>query len=187
MFLLGPLQGLLIGNRFPKGGAGRKDRNSVYGTNAAILGLALTLVWLLGWKEYLLIQFSILYLGSVGGIWLFYVQHQFEGVYWANEKEWDFVQASIQGSSYYKLPAVLRWFSGNIGFHHVHHLNPSIPNYNLRYCHKRVPILKQSPTIGLFASLKSLKYRLWDEQNREMVSFRRLRKKSSVQADVTAE
>ena len=175
MFLLGPVQFILIRNRKPLRGAGKKERLSVYGTNAAILGLAVALIFLLGWKEYLFIQFSILYLGVMGGIWLFYVQHQFEGVYWADEKEWDFVQASIKGASYYKLPAVLRWFTGNIGFHHVHHLNPSIPNYNLPHCHERAPILRESPTIGIFASLKSLKYRLWDEKNRELVSFRRLR------------
>jgi acyl-lipid omega-6 desaturase (Delta-12 desaturase) len=175
MFLLGPIQFILIGNRRTKRDAGRKDKLSVHGTNAAILVLAIVLMFLLGWKEYLFIQFAILYTGVMGGIWLFYVQHQFEGVYWADEKEWDFVQASIKGASYYKLPAVLRWFTGNIGFHHVHHLNPSIPNYNLPHCHKRVPILRESPTIGLFSSLKSLKYRLWDERNRELVSFRRLR------------
>jgi omega-6 fatty acid desaturase (delta-12 desaturase) len=178
MFLLGPIQFILIGNRRTKKSAGRKDKLSVHGTNAAILVLAVALMFLLGWKEYLFIQFAILYTGVMGGIWLFYVQHQFEGVYWADEKEWDFVQASIKGASYYKLPAVLRWFTGNIGFHHVHHLNPSIPNYNLPHCHKRVPILRESPTIGLFSSLKSLRYRLWDERNRELVSFRKLREDS---------
>jgi omega-6 fatty acid desaturase (delta-12 desaturase) len=178
MLLLGPIQFILVGNRIPKRGAGTKDRRSVYGTNAAIVGLAIMLIFLLGWKEYLFIQFSILYVGVMGGIWLFYVQHQFEGVYWANEKEWDFVQASIKGASYYKLPAILRWFTGNIGFHHVHHLNPGIPNYNLPSCHKKAPILRESPTIGLFSSLKSLKYRLWDERNRELVSFRKLREDS---------
>ncbi len=181
MFLMGPLLSLLVVNRIPQSGAGRKDRLSIYGTDAGILALALTLVFLLGWKEYLFIQFSILYVGMVGGIWLFYVQHQFEGVYWANEKEWDFVQASIKGSSYYKLPVVLRWFTGNIGFHHVHHLSPSIPNYNLPRCHKRLSIMRQAPTIGLFASLKSLKYRLWDERKRELVSFRRVREYDTTQ------
>jgi omega-6 fatty acid desaturase (delta-12 desaturase) len=175
MFLLGPVQFILIGNRRPPRNAGPKDRGSVYWTNAGVLTLAVALMFLLGWKEYLFIQFSVLYIGVMGGIWLFYVQHQFEGVYWADEKEWDFVEASIKGASFYKLPAVLRWFTGNIGYHHIHHLNPSIPNYNLPTVQERVPILKESPTIGLFASLKSLKYRLWDEKKRELVSFRRLR------------
>jgi len=175
MFLLGPVQFILVGNRIPPRGAGKRDRLSVHGTNTAILGLAIALAFLLGWKEYLFIQFSILYTGVMGGIWLFYVQHQFEGVYWADEKEWDFVQASIKGASYYKLPAVLCWFTGNIGFHHVHHLNPGIPNYNLPSCHKKAPILRESPTVGLFSSLKSLKYRLWDERKRKLVSFRKLR------------
>jgi omega-6 fatty acid desaturase (delta-12 desaturase) len=178
MFLLGPVQFILIGNRKTPRNAGIKDRRSVHGTNVGILALAIGLMYLLGWKEYLFIQFSVLYIGVMGGIWLFYVQHQFEGVYWADEKEWDFVEASIKGASYYKLPAVLRWFTGNIGYHHIHHLNPGIPNYYLPSCQKRVPILNESPTIGLFSSLKSLKYRLWDEQNRQLVSFRSLREDS---------
>jgi len=109
------------------------------------------------------------------GIWLFYVQHQFEGVYWERGDQWDYTAAALQGSSFYKLPKILQWFSGNIGFHHIHHLSARIPNYNLERCHRAHPLFQSVKSITLGSSLKSFTFRLWDEQNRRLVGFGPLR------------
>ena len=111
-----------------------------------------------------------------GGVWLFYVQHQFEDAYWEHSEDWDYTAAAMHGSSFYKLPKVLQWFSGNIGFHHVHHLSSRIPNYHLERCHHSEPLFQEVEPLRFFASLKSLTYRLWDEQNKKLISFRGLRK-----------
>jgi omega-6 fatty acid desaturase (delta-12 desaturase) len=102
---------------------------------------------------------------------MFYVQHQFEDVYWERGKDWDFTAAAMQGSSFYKLPKILQWFSGNIGFHHIHHLSPRIPNYNLERCHRADPFFSQVKPITFLASLKSAAFRLWDEQARKLVGY----------------
>jgi omega-6 fatty acid desaturase (delta-12 desaturase) len=112
---------------------------------------------------------------ATAGVWLFYVQHQFEGVYWERRDTWDYTAAALKGSSFYKLPAPLQWFSGNIGFHHIHHLSPRIPNYNLERCHRADPLFLSVRPITLFGSLKSATYRLWDEQRGRLVGYRRLR------------
>ncbi|MCX6848198.1 MAG: fatty acid desaturase, partial [Verrucomicrobia bacterium] len=109
------------------------------------------------------------------GIWMFYVQHQFEDVYWERDENWDYTAAALQGSSFYKLPKVLQWFSGNIGFHHIHHLSPRIPNYNLERCHKADPMFQEVRPITLFSSLRSLSLRLWDEQLGRLVGYRHMR------------
>jgi omega-6 fatty acid desaturase (delta-12 desaturase) len=109
------------------------------------------------------------------GVWLFYVQHQFEGVYWERGEKWDYATAALQGSSFYKLPKLLQWFSGNIGFHHIHHLSARIPNYHLEKCHRAEPLFQKVKPITLFASFKSFTFRLWDEQRRELVGYRHLR------------
>jgi omega-6 fatty acid desaturase (delta-12 desaturase) len=103
------------------------------------------------------------------------VQHQFEGAYWERQGNWDYTAAALQGSSFYKLPRILQWFSGNIGFHHIHHLSPRIPNYNLEKCHKSNPIFQNTPSLTLFSSLKVFTLRLWDEQRRQLVGFRHLK------------
>lgn len=109
------------------------------------------------------------------GIWLFYVQHQFEDSYFENEEEWSYVKAAVEGSSYYKLPRVLQWITGNIGFHHVHHLSPKVPNYNLEKAHNGTPPLQMATTITLSSSLKSLSFRLWDEERKQFVSFKEIK------------
>jgi omega-6 fatty acid desaturase (delta-12 desaturase) len=110
-----------------------------------------------------------------GGFWLFYVQHQFEGVYWERGAEWNYATAALQGSSFYKLPKVLQWFTGNIGFHHIHHLSPRIPNYHLEKCHDAEPLFHTVKAVTLLSSLKSLTLRLWDEQRRQLVGYGHLR------------
>ena len=112
---------------------------------------------------------------GAAGVWLFYVQHQFDGVYWERGENWDYATAALKGSSYYKLPRILQWFSGNIGFHHIHHLSPRIPNYNLEKCHESEPLFQSVKPVTFFSSLKSVTFRLWDEQQRTLVGFGHLR------------
>ena len=131
LFVVAPLFLFLVKHRFPSAKAGRRERDSVHWTNLAILGVAAGLSWIFGIKAYLLIQLSVMMVAGSAGMWLFYVQHQFEGVYWERGEAWDYTAAALQGSSFYKLPRILQWFSGNIGFHHIHHLSPRIPNYHL--------------------------------------------------------
>jgi omega-6 fatty acid desaturase (delta-12 desaturase) len=175
LFVLAPLYLFLIWNRFPSPRASKRERHSVYWMNLAILGLAAVLSAIFGIKAYLLIQFIIIAVAGSAGVWLFYVQHQFEGVYWERAAEWDYTAAALQGSSFYKLPKVLQWFSGNIGYHHIHHLSARIPNYNLERCHKAHPLFHGVKPVTLFSSLKSFTYRLWDEQRRKLVGYRHLK------------
>ena len=175
LFVVAPLFMFLVKHRFPKAKASQRERHSVYWTNLAILGLATGLSWIFGLKAYLLIQLMVMGVAGSAGVWLFYVQHQFEGVYWERAKEWDYTAAALQGSSFYKLPKVLQWFSGNIGFHHIHHLSPRIPNYHLEKCHKAEPLFQNVKTVTLFSSFKSLTFRLWDEQRRKLVGYGCLR------------
>jgi len=175
LFVLAPLFLFVIRERFPSPGAPRRERNSVYLTNLAILGLAGTLSCIFGLKAYLLLQLTITLVAGSAGIWLFYVQHQFEGVYWERGEEWDYAKAALQGSSFYKLPKILQWFSGNIGFHHIHHLSPRIPNYHLEKCHRAEPLFQTVQPITLFSSFKSFTFRLWDEQRRKLVGYGHLR------------
>jgi omega-6 fatty acid desaturase (delta-12 desaturase) len=172
LFVLAPLFLFLVKQRFPSKGAGRRERNSVYWTNLALLAVAAGLSFLFGVTTYLLLQLGVLLAAGVAGVWLFYVQHQFEGVYWERGEQWDYCTAALQGSSFYKLPKVLQWFSGNIGFHHIHHLSPRIPNYNLEKCHQSEPLFQTVKPVTLLASFKSLTFRLWDEQRCRLVSFR---------------
>jgi len=175
LFVVAPFFLFLIKYRLPKARANRRERLSVYWTNLAVLGMAAGLSRFFGIKAFLLIQLVIMMVAGSAGLWLFYVQHQFEGVYWERREEWDYTAAALRGSSFYKLPKVLQWFSGNIGFHHIHHLSSRIPNYNLEKCHKAEPLFQSVKPITLFSSLKSFTFRLWDEQRRTLVGYRHLR------------
>ncbi|MCD5325665.1 MULTISPECIES: fatty acid desaturase [Pontibacillus] len=172
MFGLGPLYLFLISNRFNRKGAKKKERMNTYVTNVAIVILYSVMIWAIGWQAFLIINLPILYVSGFLGIWLFYVQHQFEDSYYEEDSEWDFVRAAVDGSSYYKLPKVLQWISGNIGFHHVHHLSPRVPNYNLEKAHDATPPLEHATTITLKTSLESIRFRLYDTENKGFVSFR---------------
>jgi omega-6 fatty acid desaturase (delta-12 desaturase) len=172
LFVVAPLYLFVIGQRFPSATAQPRERRSVHWMNLAILIMAGTLSMLMGVKDYLVIQLSVTALAGAAGVWMFYVQHQFEDVYWERGEDWDYTAAALRGSSFYKLPKILQWFSGNIGFHHIHHLSPRIPNYNLQRCHDADPIFQQVKPMTLFASLKSLTFRLWDEQRKKLVGFR---------------
>ena len=175
LFVIAPLFLFLIRQRFPSAKANKRERHSVYAMNAAILSMAVALALVFGIKAYLLIQLIILMIAGGAGVWMFYVQHQFEDVYWERGEEWSYEAAALQGSSFYKLPRILQWFSGNIGFHHIHHLSPRIPNYNLEKCHQADPLFQAVKPITLFSSLKSITFRLWDEKNKKLIGYRQLR------------
>lgn len=175
LFLLAPLYVFLIRQRFPSSTANRRERQSVAWMNLAVFVMVLGLWSLFGAKALLLILLISLGVAGAAGFWLFYVQHQFEGAYWERGDDWDYTAAALQGSSFYKLPKILQWFSGNIGFHHIHHLSSRIPNYNLERCHRADPLFQQVKPVTFFRSFKSLTFRLWDEQQRKLVSFRHLR------------
>jgi len=176
LFVVAPVFVLLIKQRFPSPKANKRERHSVYWMNLAILGMVVALSLVFGFKAYLLIQLTAMAVAGSAGFWLFYVQHQFEGVYWERGSDWDYTAAALQGSSFYKLPRILQWFTGNIGYHHIHHLSARIPNYNLERCHKADPLFQQVKPLTLLASLRTLTLRLWDENRKKLISFRQLKK-----------
>lgn len=171
LFVIAPVVLFLVLERLPKGKEGRRERFSVYVTNAALALVFSGMSWAMGWKAYGLLQVTAVMVAGSAGVWLFYVQHQFEEVYWERGGGWDYEKAALQGSSYYKLPRVLQWFSGNIGFHHIHHLSPRIPNYHLEKCHHSEPLFHTVKPLTLLSSLKCLGFRLWDERRRRMVGY----------------
>ncbi len=175
MFGIGPIVALLIGPRLVARDARPRMRRSVIGTNVALAICVGTLCWLLGWSAFLLIQVPTIMLAGSAGIWLFYVQHQFEDAYWEDTANWSYADAALRGSSYLKLPKVLQFFSGNIGLHHVHHLNARIPNYNLQRAHDENTIFEGVPTLSLKDGLHSVRLKLWDEDSGRLVTFAQAR------------
>src|SRR5512139_24034 len=175
LFGIGPLFVFVLYQRLPGKDADRRARHSVWAMNLAILVMGVLMSALIGAVPYLVFQLGSLAVAGSAGVWLFYVQHQFEDAYWERGENWDYSAAALQGSSYYKLPRVLQWFSGNIGFHHIHHLSPRIPNYNLERCHRSDPMFHEVEPITLLGSLKSLSLRLWDESSKKLVGFSHLR------------
>ena len=174
LFLIAPLVIFVFMQRLPTSKASPRERRSVWWMNLAILALASGLSAIFGIVPYVVIQLTAMAVAGSAGVWLFYVQHQFEDAYWERE-DWDFTAAALQGSSFYKLPKVLQWFSGNIGFHHIHHLSPRIPNYNLERCHRSDPMFQNVKPVTLLSSLKLNTLRLWDERAKKLIGFRRLR------------
>lgn len=176
MFMIGPIYVFGITNRFNRKGAKRKERMNTYVTNLGIVTLAALLCWVIGWQNFLLVQVPIFMISGSLGIWMFYIQHTFEDSYFEEDEHWEYVKAAVEGSSFYKLPKVMQWLTGNIGFHHVHHLSPRVPNYKLEKAHNNTEPLQNVPTITLATSLKSLKFRLWDEEGKKFVGFSHLKK-----------
>ncbi len=175
LILIGGPVSFLVLNRFTNHRMTKKQKNNIYFTNLILLLLTAGISLLIGWQVFLLIQVPILSIAAMGGIYLFYLQHQYDDVIWRRNEDWDYQELALHGSSFFKLPAVLRWFTGNIGFHHVHHLGPTIPNYNLVKCHEENPLFHEVEPITLFKSFHSLKLRLWDEDRQRIVSFRELK------------
>jgi acyl-lipid omega-6 desaturase (Delta-12 desaturase) len=175
MFGLGPIIAMVVGPRIPARSQRPRLRNSVLATDACVFLVFAGLCWLLGWEQFLLVWApSALIAGSVG-IWLFYVQHQFEDAYWQSAEEWDYTEAALRGSSYLRLPLVLDFFTGHIGLHHVHHLNARIPNYYLHRAHRENAIFHEVPTLSLLDGLRAVNLKLWDENTGKLVSFAQAR------------
>lgn len=148
-----------------------RERRSVWATNLAIVLFFTVGGMLLGLRQMLLVQVPIMIVASIIGVWLFSIQHRFEGALWVRQSAWNATSASLGGASFLYLPKVLQWFTGNIGFHHIHHLNPRVPNYRLQECHEAVPLLASVPTLGLAAGIRSLHLALWDEDRGRLVRF----------------
>ena len=174
--LFGPGAALLFlcFQRFTTKGAGKRERRSVFLTNVALLVIVGTASLTIGLQTYLLIQLPIILIAGSLGLWLFYIQHQFESVYWAHNESWDPMKVALEGSSYFKLPKILQWFSGNIGVHHIHHVRPSIPNYHLQQCYVDMPAFQAVVPLTIRTSVKSLRLSLYDEEQRKLISFRSL-------------
>jgi omega-6 fatty acid desaturase (delta-12 desaturase) len=172
---IGPLYYFLLRNRYPSPGGNKTDILSVILTNLALATIIVVASLTIGFKTYLMVQLPVLIMAATLGVWLFYNQHQYEGVYWARHEEWDPLRVAMEGASYYQLPKLLQWITGNIGFHHVHHVRPGIPNYNLQQCYEAIPELQAVKPLTLRKSLGSLWLNLYDEEQRRLISFRSLR------------
>ena len=177
---LGPLHMMVLQRfRSRSKATGSMQLWNVWMTNIAIAGLIATLVIAAGAKSLLVIYLPAWYLASMGGVWLFYVQHQFEDAYWEQHENWDYATAAVQGSSHLRLPGVLQWFTGSIGLHHVHHLGPRIPNYRLQRAHDENPLFHDAPVMTIGQGIRALGLTLYDEQNRRLIGFRDLRRRSA--------
>ena len=176
LFLLGiaPLLLFVVQFRLPKAYMNWKEHLYLQLSNLAIILGALGVIWIIGWKAYVLIQLPVIFIASVHGVWLFYVQHQYKDVKWVRSGNWDYKTIALEGSSFFKLPRILQWFTGNIGFHHIHHLGPRIPNYKLAKCYRENPIFQETKPITFFSSLHTLRLRLWDEKREKLVGFREI-------------
>jgi omega-6 fatty acid desaturase (delta-12 desaturase) len=182
LFFIAPAFLFVVIQRIPSA-KGRRERRSVWWMNLAVACYAAAMMWIFGIKAYLLIQLIVTMVAGAGGVWMFYVQHQFEDAYWERGDNWNYTAAALQGSSFYKLPKVLQWFSGNIGFHHIHHLSPRIPNYNLQKCHDADPLFRQVKAITFGASFKTLALRLWDEKTKKLIGYGPMRQRRRAMRD----
>lgn len=171
MFCISPPFLFFILNRLPSKGFRRKDLMSVILTDLMILLLILLFILTISWQHYLLIMLPMMFTASLMGVWLFYVQHQFRTVYWAHDNEWDRFRAAMEGCSLYMMPAFWRWCTGNIGFHHIHHLSPRIPNYRLKECYDAIPELRLIKPIPFLSGFRNIGLSLWDEESGNLVSF----------------
>ncbi len=172
LFGFGPLY-LLVSQRWRKLGeaTGKKQVTSVHATNLAIAAGLIAFSLLIGFQSVVLIYTPVFLIAAAAGIWLFYVQHQFEDTYWEDHQRWEYATAAVEGSSYYRLPRVLDWITGSIGLHHVHHADPRIPNYHLHRAHDENPAFHRATQITIRGSVRSARLRLWDARQGKMVGF----------------
>ncbi|MBI2301262.1 MAG: fatty acid desaturase [Armatimonadetes bacterium] len=174
LFLIGPFLHFVFAQRWPYAvpAEEQRERRSVHITNLMLLLAFVVLSWYFGALTVVLVTLPIIAVAASSGVYLFYVQHQFDPGYWSDQADWDFTAVALHGSSYLRLPRALEWITGSIGYHHIHHLCPRIPNYNLRRCHEENPLLQVAPEITLWSSLKTIPLALWDEQQKRLVTFR---------------
>jgi len=174
MFMIAPTVVFVVGYRFDflKRKDWKRERKGLLWTNLGLLAVAVVMTLLIGLPSYLIVQLTIVFLGAGIGTWFFFVQHNYEDAYWASGDDWDYTTAALQGSSYYKLPRILQWFTGSIGFHHIHHLSPKIPNYNLEKAHNENEIFQTPVTLTLRTGFETTNLSLWDDENRKMINFR---------------
>jgi len=175
MLGLGPIWALIIEPRLVPGWARARFGRTIIATNIALAALLAGVGALVGWAAVLVVQLPTAMLAGAAGVWMFYVQHQFEDVYWERKKDWSYAEAALRGSSYLKLPRVLQFVTGNIGLHHVHHLSARIPNYNLQRAHDENPVFHDVPQLNFWDGVRALQLKLYDEDRRRMVTFREAR------------
>jgi omega-6 fatty acid desaturase (delta-12 desaturase) len=175
LFGIAPILLFAVLYRFTKKYMSWRERLYILLTNLALAGMIALVIWAIGWKAYLLIQLPVLYIATVHGVWLFYVQHQFRHVKWTDSGNWDYMTVALKGSSLFKLPVILNWFTGSIGYHHIHHLSPGIPNYNLKRCHLENSLFWQVKPITFMSAFESLLLRLYDEKREMLITFRERR------------
>lgn len=182
MFVIGPAYVFMLRQRLPFGlfRAGWQPWLSTMATNAAIALIVITLIWFIGLRAFLLVHLPITLLAASIGVWLFYVQHQFEGTVWESDGTWTQQETALYGSSHYELPGVLRWFTANIGVHHVHHLCSRIPFYRLSRVLRDHPELREVGRLKLFESFRCIRFALWDEAQRRLISFRDLQRSPEI-------
>jgi omega-6 fatty acid desaturase (delta-12 desaturase) len=176
MFLVGPIWSLALQPRIVPRRARPQIRRSHLRTDIALTAIVGTLCWAIGWRAYLAVELPTVLMAGAVGVWLFYVQHQFEDVYWRRSEDWSYFDAGLHGSSYLKLPRLLRFFTGNIGLHHVHHLNARIPNYKLQRAHNEHVFLHEAPTLSLWDGLRAVRFKLYDEERGRLVTFTQARR-----------
>lgn len=171
LFGIAPIIIFTIAQRFPKKYMNMTERLYVHLSSLVLAAAVFALILLIGWKTFLLVQIPILYIATAHGVWLFYVQHQFRDVLWAKADDWDYMNTALKGSSMFKLPLLLNWFTGNIGYHHIHHLSPMIPNYNLKKCHRENAIFQEVKPITFWGAFESALLKLYDEKSGRLVKF----------------
>jgi len=186
MFGLGPVLAMVIAPRLVPSGARPRVRNSILATNVVLAALIGGLCLLLGWKSFLLAWAPAAMLAGSAGVFLFYVQHQFDDTYWRSAEEWSYTDAALQGSSYLKLPAILNFFSANIGLHHVHHLNARIPSYNLQQAHASCVLFESVPVLTVSDGIRCARLKLWDEDSQRLVTFAQARRSFATRTSVQA-
>jgi omega-6 fatty acid desaturase (delta-12 desaturase) len=171
LFVIAPILLFTVAQRFTKRTMSTKEKVYVHLSTLSLAAVITLIILLVGWKTFLLIQIPILFIATGHGVWLFYVQHQFRHVVWTNSENWDYKTVALKGSSLFKLPGILNWFTGNIGYHHIHHLSPLIPNYKLKKCNDENKIFRDIKPITFWSAFESLHLRLWDEQRQMLIKF----------------
>jgi omega-6 fatty acid desaturase (delta-12 desaturase) len=171
MFGIGPVYAMIVQPRIWSRSQRERNRRSVIATNVVLAATVFAICWLVGWQEYLMVWAPPALMAGSAGVWLFYVQHQFEDAYWESTDSWSYADAALRGSSYLKLPKVLQFFTGNIGLHHVHHLSARIPNYNLQRAHDENPVFHDVPTLSLWDGMRAVRLKVYDEERGRLVTW----------------